>query len=143
MEKLKRIVVLDGDPIATFISQEVFAHVEPALTVVYLTGISDALAYLKQTFPKNTDTPAGGLQLLLVGQTLNSLAFLKQLNACQHTNRDNFYIVVLIRSSTLEEIKSISKYKVDAYYSEIFSTDLVVKIISDCNSSQSSRTRAI
>ena len=129
---------MDGDPIATFISQEVFEHVNPGFSVAYLTGIADALLYLQQTFPAGIINPHEGIQLLLLGQTLNSLEFLKQLQACKLTNCEKLYIVVLTRSFRLQEIESICKYKINGYYSELLSASLIAMIIMEFNSAQSS-----
>lgn len=136
MEKLNRILVLDGDPIATFISQEVFSHVKPGLTVVYLTGIAESLTYLQQTYPMNMLNHEEGLPLLLLGQTLDSLEFLKQLYACEETNCDKFYIVVHIRFFRLAELERINKYNINAHYTDALSAPLIEKIILDCKLSQ-------
>lgn len=137
------MLVLDGDPIATFISQEVLALVDPSLEVVYLTGIADSLTYLQQKFSIDNINPEEDLQLLLLGQTLDSLEFLKQLYACKYTNCDRLHLVVHIRFSRMEEAERLSKYKVNAYYTDLLNATLIEKIIMDFNSSQSSRRLTI
>ena len=68
MQKLKNIVVIDGDEVGSFISKRIFKDLNLPYNITYLSGMLEGLDYLKQVYPKGTEA-AEGQDLLLLGMT--------------------------------------------------------------------------
>lgn len=130
MQKLKNIIVVDGDEISSFISQGVFRDLKLPYNITYLSGIWQGLDYLKQTCPKGGSEAGKSQDMLLLGITLEHFEFLDELEGRQEIDTERLHIILLTHMFTDRQLQKIKAYKnIEACFPKMLSEAVVGEVL--------------
>lgn len=126
-----KILVVDADEVSSFITRMVFENIELPHAVTSITGMKNALDYLRQTYPMGGSFGESCRDIVILGNSLYSGEFMEELEKCRQIDRSRFSIVALTHLFSYGEYDRLSKYALEAFYPEMLSKELINKILAN------------